>query len=210
MIYLYIPLVFLGIYLNIIYIVWLFICWIIKLVNPIQKKLNIQCHIKETRTLFLKLQTINNKEGIDQLNRFLKKKEVINLILSNSFNSNEITYIKYTDTLNETYLCFLDNLEKYWLTIKSINTIGNKGAFKSVQGDNWHSEQEKKTLTLRYEVSNNNRIIAKKLLFENEKALLNLGVFLAEIISLNNEGTNKVKLAKKNLLNISKRINNCG
>ncbi len=207
---LYILPILLGLVIYIFYIAVVLIYRIIKLIKVIPKKLNIKRRIKQTKKIFLKLQAINNKEGLRQLKKLQDKKEKINDILSDRFNCNEVTYIKYTDILNETYFCFLDNLEKYWLTIKCINTIENELLVKRIQCDKWHSKQEEKTLTLRYEVSNNNRIIANKLLFANEKVLLKLDVFIAEIISINNDGANKVKLAKQNLLNISKKINNFG
>jgi hypothetical protein len=205
---LYISPILLGLVIYIFYIAVVLIFRVIKFIKSTPKIININRLKQKIEYISLKLQDINNKEGLGQLKKLQDKKEKINEVLGDRFDSNEVTYIKYTDTLNETYFCFLDNLEKYWLAIKCINTIDNEFFYKRIQDDKWHSKQEEKTLTLRCKVSNNHHSIANKLLFENEKALLNLDVFLAEIISINNDGTNKVKLAKQNLLNISKRINN--
>lgn len=201
--------VLLGLIIYFIYIAVLLILKVIKLIKSTPKIININRLKQKTKNISLKLQVINNKEGLGQLKKLQNRKEKINDILNDRFNRNEVTYIKYTDTLNETYFCFLDNLEKYWLAIKCNNAIDNEFFAKKVPSGKWHSKQEEKTLTQRYEVLNNNHVIANKLLFENEKFLLRLDVFLAEIISINNDGANKVKLAKQNLLNISKRINSC-
>ncbi len=207
---LYISPILLGLVIYIIYMAVVLIGRVIKFIKATPKIININQLIKKTKYIYLKLQVINNKEGLEQLKKLQDKKEKINDILSDKFNCNEVTYIKYMDILNETYFCFLDNLEKYWLAIKCINTIDNEFFYKRIHCDKWHSKQEEETLTLRYEVSNDNHIIANKLLFENEKVLLKLDVLVAEIISINNDSANKVKLAKQNLLNISKGINNFG
>ncbi|MCF6202456.1 MAG: hypothetical protein L3J59_02135 [Methylococcaceae bacterium] len=206
----YILPVLLGLIIYFIYIAVILILKVIKIIKSTLIKAtqkNINKLKQKTKNISLKLQLINNKEGLGQLKKLQDRKEKINDILSNRFNSNEVTYIKYMDVLDENYSCFLDNLEKYWLAIKCNNTIDNEFFVKRIQAGKWHSKQEEKTLTQRYELLNNNYIIANKLLFENEKVLLKLDVFLAEIISINSDGANKVKLAKQNLLNISKRIN---
>jgi hypothetical protein len=147
--------------------------------------------INKARKISLKLQTINNKEGLNQLNIFLKKNEIINDVLSDRFDGNEATYIK----LNETNLCFFDGLEKYWIFIKRI------------QSDKWYSKQEGGILKQRFWLSKNNRVDANKILFKNEKVLLKLGFLAAKIISIHNDGSSNVKQAKENILDISKYFN---
>lgn len=85
--------VLLGLIIYFIYIAVLLILKVIKLIKSTPKIININRLKQKTKNISLKLQVINNKEGLGQLKKLQNRKEKINDILNDRFNRNEVTYI---------------------------------------------------------------------------------------------------------------------
>ena len=160
---------------------------------------------KELKKLSTNLHSLNNKEGAIQLNKLEEKKVNIKNILGDTFNSNGITYIQYMDVVNDVYLGIIDNLKKHCLIIEILESIDSNYLFRKIKKGNWHNKTERDTLQHRFNLSEEYVSDAIILLFNNDKALLELDFLAAEVIATTNK-FHRVSLAKERLCNLSKKI----
>ncbi len=160
---------------------------------------------KELKKLSTNLHSLNNKEGAIQLNKLEEKKVNIKNILGDTFNSNEITYIQYMDVVNDVYLGIIDNLKKHCLIIEILESIDSNYLSRKIKKGNWHNKTERNTLQHRFNLSEEYVSDAILLLFNNDKALLELDFLAAEVIATTNK-FHRVSLAKERLCNLSKKI----
>ncbi len=147
--------------------------------------------------LLLELNSIEGRRGFKQLNRLKYKTYKIKDILKTKFNVNEVTYIKYIDSINEVYCIFLRNLEKHYLIKKNIESLDKVKWF-----DGLKNNEEKQ----RYSLIKNMNVEANNLLFQNEKALFKLDVLEIGISSINDFDYRKVDSSKECLIKLSKKI----
>lgn len=70
------------------------------------------------------LRSIGSHDGLSQLKRLSDKYRNFEEILDAKFSKNEITYTKYTDTVDQLYFACLDNLDRVYLRLKSVSSVG--------------------------------------------------------------------------------------
>jgi hypothetical protein len=160
------------------------------------KEENITKHISYVENLVFELETIEGRVGFKQLNRLKYKTHTLNNVLKTKFKVNEVTYIKYMDSINKVYSVFLKNLEKYHFIIKNIKILDEKTMPYS------RNNAEKK----RDYLIENMSLEADKLLFQNEKALFKLDVLEAGISSISGFNYRKVNRVREYLIKLSKKI----
>lgn len=142
---------------------------------------------------------VDSYAGIKQLELLDVKYRNFEDILSGKFSLTEMTYSRYLSIAEQVYLAVLDNLDKVFLTLKSISAVDQEHLSRRIDAlENNKSElaeKEKQTLGRRQVLHQQQLDKSDDMLLANERALTELDEVTAKIASVQiNKGRADVDL----------------
>ena len=142
---------------------------------------------------------VDSYAGIKQLELLDVKYRNFEEILSSKFSQTEMTYSRYLSIAEQVYLAVLDNLDKVFLTLKSISAVDKKhliDRINALENDpSTPAEQEKEILNKRLVLHQQQVDRSTDMILSNERALTELDEVTAKIASVQiNKGRADVDL----------------
>jgi hypothetical protein len=158
------------------------------------------------------LQQVESTSGIKQLELLEAKYRNFEEILSSKLSPTEMTYSRYLSMAEQVYLAVLDNLDKVFLTLKSISAVDKEHLTQRVailEKDNASiAEKEKETLNKRLNLYQQQQNRAAEIILANERALTELDEVSAKMASVQmNKGRAEfdLNIAMEELRNLAER-----
>lgn len=156
-------------------------------ISEITEGLNREREEKIAR-LGLELEKVNCLDGVKQLELLKGKYRNFEEILSTKLTPTEMTYSRYLGIAEQVYLAILDNLDKVYLSLKSVSAVDPEHLIVRLQKlERNHSDQaaeERKTLSRRLGLRQEQLNCATNLILANEHALTELDHVTAKIASV--------------------------
>jgi len=150
--------------------------------------------------------------GIKQLELLKVKYHNFEEILSSKLSPTEMTYSRYLSMAEQVYLAVLDNLDKVFLTLKSISAVDKNHLTQRVaileKGTSPTAAKEKETLSRRLNLYQQQQNRAAEIILANERALTELDEVSAKMASVQmNKGRAEFDLdiAMEELRNLAER-----
>ncbi len=142
---------------------------------------------------------VDSYAGIKQLELLDVKYRNFKEILSRQFCQTEMTYSRYLSIAEQVYLAVLDNLDKVFLTLKSISAVDEKhliDRINALENDpSTPAEQEKEILNKRLVLHQQQMDRSTDMILSNERALTELDEVTTKIASVQiNKGRADVDL----------------
>ena len=121
------------------------------------------------------LKSVEANSAIKQLNLFLEKFENFKEILERKFSPNEMTYSRYLGIAEQVFLAGLDNLDNYFLAVKSISTMDIDRLNRRLESlENQANSVEIDALKKRLDLYHQQRERLSNITMQNEIALTEL------------------------------------
>ncbi len=134
------------------------------------------------------LKQVESHQGIKQLELLDVKYRNFEEILGSKLEPTEMTYSRYLSIAEQVYLAVLDNLDKVFLTLKSISAVDKEHLahrLKALENDQSAlAEKEKETLTRRQLLHQQQLDRSADMILANERALTELDEVTAKIASV--------------------------
>jgi phage repressor protein C with HTH and peptisase S24 domain len=131
---------------------------------------------------------VESFNGIKQLELLDVKYRNFEEILGSKLEPTEMTYSRYLSIAEQVYLAVLDNLDKVFLTLKSISAVDKEHLahrLKALENDQSAlAEKEKETLTRRQLLHQQQLDRSADMILANERALTELDEVTAKIASV--------------------------
>jgi len=138
----------------------------------------------DTPQLAENLSALQCKEGIKQFNLLERKIQSFKIVISAQLDENELTFIRYTDTVEQVYFEVLKNLQQFYLAMTSIETINERQLATRLMTKYVKNESEKKALQQRLDLWRSQMKIAEELLVQNEQMLTKLDLITSQIANI--------------------------
>jgi Leucine-rich repeat (LRR) protein len=138
----------------------------------------------DTPQLAENLSALQCKEGIKQFNLLKRKIQSFKIVISAQLDENELTFIRYTDTVEQVYFEVLKNLQQFYLAMTSIETINERQLATRLMTKYVKNESEKKALQQRLDLWRSQMKIAEELLVQNEQMLTKLDLITSQIANI--------------------------
>ncbi len=156
--------------------------------EEIHARLNREKKQKLTK-LRKELRQVDNEAGIKQLDLLEIKYRNFEEILGSKFLQTEMTYSRYLSIAEQVYLATLDNLDKVFLTLKSISAVDtghlNQRLSELAEQKTDKADNEKQALMRRLTLHQQQRDKADHLILANERALTELDEVTTKIADAN-------------------------
>ena len=134
------------------------------------------------------LQQVESVTGIKQLELLEVKYHNFEEILSSKLSPTEMTYSRYLSMAEQVYLAVLDNLDKVFLTLKSISAVDkthlNQRLSILEKESSSTTEKEKETLNRRLNLYEQQQNRTAEIILANERALTELDEVSAKMASV--------------------------
>lgn len=134
------------------------------------------------------LKQVESHQGIKQLELLDVKYRNFEEILSSKLEPTEMTYSRYLSIAEQVYLAVLDNLDKVFLTLKSISAVDKEHLdyrLKTLDDEqSSQAEKEKETLKRRQLLHQQQLDRSADMILANERALTELDEVTAKIASV--------------------------
>lgn len=131
------------------------------------------------------LRQVKSNQGIKQLELLEIKYRNFEEILSSKLLPTEMTYSRYLSIAEQVYLAVLDNLDKVFLSLKSISAVDTAHLSQRITAleteNSTQAKHEKETLSRRLTLQKQQQDKASELILANERALTELDVVTAKI-----------------------------
>ncbi|MCK4493585.1 MAG: hypothetical protein KAU26_05985 [Methylococcales bacterium] len=139
-------------------------------------------------TLKKQLALVESPKGIKQLELVENKYRNFEDILNSKLSPTEMTYSRYLSMAEQVYLAVLDNLDQVYLTLKSISAMDKTHLTESLyhleDNDSATAEKERKTLTKRLHLYEQQQTKTASIMLANERALTELDQVSAQMASV--------------------------
>ena len=134
------------------------------------------------------LEEVESISGIKQLELVDIKYQNFEEILSSKLSPTEMTYSRYLSIAEQVYLAVLDNLDKVFLTLKSISAVDTSHLEQRIAAlekeTSPKAQKEKETLSKRLVLHQQQLDRASDIILANERALTELDEVTAKIASV--------------------------
>ncbi len=131
------------------------------------------------------LKQVKSDQGIKQLELLEIKYRNFEEILGSKLSPTEMTYSRYLSIAEQVYLAVLDNLDKVFLSLKSISAVDTAHLSQRIRTleteSSTQAKHEKETLSRRLTLQKQQQDKAAELILANERALTELDVVTAKI-----------------------------
>lgn len=139
----------------------------------------LQQRVDKLRQIESDLHSIKANEALQQLKLFSAKFDNFTAILAKKFDPGELTYARYLGIAEQVFLAGLDNLENYYLTIKSVSAVDLRSLTARLdqlngQADQAKHEGEITALTKRLDLYHQQQHKVHQIQQQNETALTEL------------------------------------
>jgi hypothetical protein len=106
------------------------------------------------------------------------------VVISAQLDANELTFIRYTDSVEQVYFEVLRNLQQHYLVMTSIKTINESHLAARLMSKNAKNEFEIETLRQRLDLWGSQMNKADNLLIQNEQTLSKLDLITSQIANI--------------------------
>jgi hypothetical protein len=124
------------------------------------------------------------EKGIRQFNLLDRKMQSFKVVISAQLDANELTFIRYTDSVEQVYFEVLRNLQQHYLVMTSIKTINESHLAARLMSKNAKNEFEIETLRQRLDLWGSQMNKADNLLIQNEQTLSKLDLITSQIANI--------------------------
>ncbi len=166
----------------------IFVIYILKtntqIVAPEDSEMVIKPITSDSQELVNNLMSIPCKKGIKQFDMFDRKIQSFKVVISAQLDANELTFIIYTDAVEQMYFEVLKNLQHFYLVMTSIETINERQLAARLRTKYVKNESEKEALQQRLDLWRSQMKIAEELLVQNEQMLTKLDLITSKIANI--------------------------
>ncbi len=138
----------------------------------------------DAQELIKNLMSLPCEKGIRQFNLLDRKMQSFKVVISAQLDANELTFIRYTDSVEQVYFEVLRNLQQHYLVMTSIKTINESHLAARLMSKNAKNEFEIETLRQRLDLWGSQMNKADNLLIQNEQTLSKLDLITSQIANI--------------------------